>query len=291
MTTNMNTELYHYLNETSQKSHHKSLSLTHLVSYTLFRAYCIASFGDSFPIDIYSDFMAIENASYFLILSIPWPSLSTSRARSRATKALEAFMKPWIESEREGDVEGVSPYGNDIMRALAQSGFSTKDMAGTLLTYFFGIFANTNKSVTWLITHLLYDRAAHDELRTQLDHEVKSRFTDWASLIDTTPRELRAPHFKLLDSGLKEAMRLHASPMIARVVTADVTLPSSNGPLLALKGEMVLPNIPAVHMNADYYADPCSFRLDRFHDAATLTRHLYAFGRGTHTVSASFVLR
>ena len=121
------------------------LSLKYFVSFSLFYSMMTSVFGASFPLDVYDDFIVVDNYAYHLIsplLSVF--AFAAHRAKTRVRKRLLTFMDPWIKTHGKSDVDGVSAHGNEVLRALASSTMSPLDQAGALQTYMCGAFTNVS---------------------------------------------------------------------------------------------------------------------------------------------------
>ena len=281
-----NNELHQYLLRThSMAVSNGPVSLKHLTSHSLFHCAQIAVFGNTFPVHIYEDYVCIDNSSHRLLHYIPVFSSSVSCSRERMCAAIKTFMDPWRGTEGIRDIDGVSPYANDILRALVQSDLSDDDQAALFLTYIWGSNTNVGRVLFWLFAHLLCDKAAYARLQTEIDNAVQNEFGgELESLLMAHPRVISGPRFELLDSALKESLRLHELPMSHRTAEVEVELPSGRGESLwVLPGDHVMANVTAVHWDGARFQDPQRFAVDRFVGNAK-SHSLYSWGKGAHIV-------
>ncbi|KAH9914916.1 cytochrome P450 [Epithele typhae] len=250
--------------------------------HALFHSFTFAYFGPSFPTAaVFEDFVAVDAQSYLLFNPLLSPfAFSAHAAQRRIHARLAAYIAQWDAAQGTEDLPGVSAHGNGIGRALVRSDMTRKDQAGTLQLYIWGaVFVNTAKVLFWAVAHLLADPAALARVRAEVDAAVAEGFFG-AEADDAGdaahPAVLATERFALLDSALKEAARCTSSRRPAGR--------ERDGHFTVRKGDMVVPNTIAVHHDAQWFADPDVFRVDRFvgEGGVEANRHLYMWGRGAH---------
>ncbi|KAH9912150.1 cytochrome P450 [Epithele typhae] len=276
---------------TDQHALGSPLALRRFVMHTLFHSFTFAYFGPSFPTaEVFEDFVTVDAQSYFLFNPLLSPfAFSAHAAQRRIHARLSAYIAQWDAAPGTEDLPGISTHGNAIGRALVRSAMPRKDQAGTLQLYIWGaIFVNTSNVLFWALAHLLADPAALARVRSEVGAAVAEGFfgAEADARYAADPAALATERFALLDSALKEAARLHVLPVSYRDVREDMELPdaSGTGTFTVRKGDVVVPNTIAVHHDAQWFADPDVFRLDRFvgEGGVEANRHLYTWGRGAH---------
>lgn len=272
-----NERLLRYLESSyeGRMSHDQPLSLKTFTTFGLYSSVLGAIFGSAFPLHTFEDFSHIDDNSYFIFIA-PW---LLRRPLRRMSQTLVAYMQPWKDTLGEQDIEGVSPHGNEIIRALIHYDASDEERGDLLLTYIWGIFTNTTRVLLWLFIHLLDHKDAYMRLRAEIERAVEG-LSDISSLLGSPPSFVNGQHFPLLDSAIKETYRLHSVPTSYRTVASEVAFPSQDdGAFFARPGDIVVANIYGAHMDNNIFSNPHEFQVDRFLDG-DLNRYLYMFGKG-----------
>ncbi|KAG6326947.1 hypothetical protein ID866_12142 [Astraeus odoratus] len=112
---------------------------------------------------------------------------------------------------------------------------------------------------------LLNHPAAFSAVQDEVDKALKDDFGDLQTfLTNVNPKVLERPSFKLLISALLEAMRLIAVFAALRIAEHDLELKDSETTIPVRKGEYVMGNIRAIHMNANTYHNCNEFCKGRY---------------------------
>lgn len=172
-----------------------------------------------------------------------------------------------------------------MMSAMKDTQLSKSDVDGTLLTFMWGLHSNTFRIAYWFLAFLLNDREIFDRVKEEIDTELRDHYGGDLNRAVSSPSSSLDKHFPLISSGIKETMRLVVLLNSLREADTDTEIRTSAGPLQIRKGDILMPNVNAVHMDDNTYEDAKTFRLDRFvGDEKSKQTHL-GFGGGTHLVS------
>jgi Cytochrome P450 len=279
-------------------SNDRTIGLWNLVIPMIYESSSRAAFGDSFPHEsTLSDFIKFDEG--FTLLAARLPTIFTGTydaARARLIKQLIRWTnagKPNRESPA-----GISPLVTEAVDTMCQADLSAFDIGGHLLSLLWGTQANTMWTTFWFLAYVLQDPENVRRLRKEIDDALSAQFGGSVkALVEADPAKLSSNDFILLESAFRETMRLSSGVIIARQVSNDVTLHTSAGkPTLLVPGEVIFVTPRSVHLNADVYEDPFSFKLDRFvtddgmalrHptvDGKLLPYNLLAWGGGKHMV-------
>ncbi|KAJ3478550.1 hypothetical protein NLI96_g9675 [Meripilus lineatus] len=245
--------------------------VTPLSSFITKHLYCAASktvFGPLFPFETFADFEYLEkNITSLLSLS---HLLYTTRA--------------W----HDGQLHGASEMATAMMSAMKDTQLSKSDVDGTLLTFMWGLHSNTFRIAYWFLAFLLNDREIFDRVKEEIDTELRDHYGGDLNRAVSSPSSSLDKHFPLISSGIKETMRLVVLLNSLREADTDTEIRTSAGPLQIRKGDILMPNVNAVHMDDNTYEDAKTFRLDRFvGDEKSKQTHL-GFGGGTHLCKGRF---
>ncbi|KAG6327014.1 hypothetical protein ID866_12075 [Astraeus odoratus] len=180
-------------------------------------------------------------------------------------RLLERFTDYLGTPDHCGDAGSLGPA---FRRLLRDNGICLGEAACHLLTFQWEMHSNTTGTLPWLFMFLLSHPAAFSAVQDEVDKAIKDDFGDLQTfLANVNPKVLERPSFKLLTSALLEAMRLIAVFAALHVAEHDLKLKDSETTIPVRKGEYVMGNIRAIHMNANTYHNCNEFVFDQFaHD-------------------------
>lgn len=193
----------------------------------------------------------------------PW------RVFKRRRAALDALLFEEIAARRAMPRE---ERGEDILSMLLDARdeqgepMTDQELRDELMTLVVAGHETTATSLAWTM-HLLYRNP--DSMRRLQD-------------------EARAGGFELIDSAIKESLRMRPIiPIVARRLTAPMEF---RGMQLEA-GTVLAPNIYLTHMREDLYPEPKRFKIDRFVEKQPDTYAWLPFGGGIRRcIGASFAL-
>ncbi|KIJ18467.1 hypothetical protein PAXINDRAFT_167068, partial [Paxillus involutus ATCC 200175] len=239
----------------------REVSLMQLVQEPLYIATNVALFGSSFPLDTYKDFHSLDKSVPYRFSRLPfwyWPS---SCARERLLAQIRGYLQ-------RGEVADC----DDRFALALMETFKTNDIQGLdgsrlVLTFLWGLHSNTMNTSFWLLAFLLADPDALARVRAEIDTAVEGRegkFTGLEMLLASDPDELDDPCFAILTSAIMETMRLTALHAAVRKAECDFDLKQGDTTIPIKKGEYVLGNVRAAHMDETIYPCAHEFVVDRF---------------------------
>ncbi len=155
------------------------------------------------------------------------------------------------------------------------SAFTTSEMMSHLLALIFSIHTNTAGLLGWTLSELL----ARPQLLGDLTREQDEFATQHHGI--ASYQDLR--QMPLLDHCIREASRLHGTPILVR----KAVKPFRAGIYEIPEGDMVCISPILAHTNPAVFEDPQSFNPNRFRDEPAVKQYIIngdfiPFGMGTH---------
>ncbi|CAL1706655.1 unnamed protein product [Somion occarium] len=278
-----NRQLLRNFNSFSSSGGRERVSLTNFIGQSLYNSVCMSLWGPHFPIDSFADFQLIDS-NISRLLS---PMLFPPRKAVQARKSLKAELGKYLQRASFGDKDEVEEdvYGaTEIVEIIRSSNLPSSDQQGVFLGFMFALHSNSIRMSTWFMTYLLCDTSVWARLRDEVDLAIGTEFESLEALLSAPPHRIGGDTLPLLDSALKEALRLSVAAVLMRRVTQNCELPVNDiDSVKVTEGEYIFANGCAINMEDDVFEDACSFRVDRFlknesHKSAPVS----AFGGGAH---------
>lgn len=260
-----------------------SFSLMPLIGESLYGAISQATFGPHYPIETYPDFETCDSDLVLLLARIPMLGRKASRAQARILRAITDYID---EASSEGPTKGAPPMAMEMLSVLKDADLEKSDIAGTLLTIIWGMMSNTIHIPYWLMVFLLNDPSAATKIREEVDSELREHFGGDLKRLLAAPFTAVDDHFPLIDSAIKETLRMAILLSALREAHADTEVISETGKIRIRKGEMIMANVAAVHTDERYFENPETFRVDRFMGTERKKSSHWGFGGGTHLASS-----
>ena len=219
--------------------------LFRFVNEHVFAAGIDALFGDGcYSPDVHAAYSLLDRNFSLLMLGVPSRLLPGVRAAQ--TRLAEAISVPRPDRCRLLQVRAEHYEKHEV--PVRQRGY----MDATLI---WASQANTVATAFWTLSFILRDPTA----RAAILDEVRS-LTARGPLSYELLREMHQ-----LDSAISETMRLTSLPILVRRVVAPTELSLASGTLLRLSpGDELCVYPHAMHLDPEIYADPYTFRYDRF---------------------------
>ncbi|KAM9789575.1 cytochrome P450 7B1 [Neosynchiropus ocellatus] len=167
------------------------------------------------------------------------------------------------------------------------------DKAAHHFTVLWASVANTIPATFWTVFHLLTHPEALAKVRQEIQHVLERSGVQFHHDMDVTLNRDQLDQMLLLDSSIRESLRLSSASMNIRLAMEDFTLQVSPQRSISVrKGDVIALYPPSMHMDPDIYEDPEAFRYDRFledggqkpvfhKDGQKLKYFLMPFGSGT----------
>ncbi|KAH7906466.1 cytochrome P450 [Hygrophoropsis aurantiaca] len=258
ISSQFSTRLRSQLDEAFSSHNQQSISLKGLVGRSLFEATSSAMLRPSFPISFYDDLLRLDSSIYSRLYKLPFFSHSSTWARHRLLDRLADYIE---EIERDG-AEGELMSG--VLEVFKANKLGRSDKAGLMLVFIWGSHINPMNTTIWLLTYLLANREAMTKIREEVDQTIHSQFTSLDSLLAADPCVLDGPGFSLLDSAIRETMRLTVITTVVRRATCDTELKSEGRTIHISEGEHIMADVRAPHHDETTYPDAETFIYDRF---------------------------
>ncbi|KAL8588074.1 hypothetical protein ACOMHN_066295 [Nucella lapillus] len=161
--------------------------------------------------------------------------------------------------------QGVSEYIKFSTSYMLQHGQSLQDIVGHNLV-FLHVNYNTFRVAFWCLYQMLQYPTVLQALEKELAEAVEQRCRDGEDTVGFTIEEF--DKLPLLDSFLKETIRVSSGVFMVRKVTEDTQFTMPSGQTYTVrKGDRVAMYPPAHHMDSEIFEDPETFKYDRFVDA------------------------
>ncbi|KIO13833.1 hypothetical protein M404DRAFT_992067 [Pisolithus tinctorius Marx 270] len=220
----------------------------------------VIMFGTRYPQDTYEDLRILDETMPERFYSVPfwfWPSV---KARKRMLRQIDDYL-----STRDFSAEEDGWIGSAFKKLFRENDVARHEACCHLLTFQWGMHTNTFGIALWFFLFLFSHPDALHAIRNEVDRAIKEDFGDLDSfLASVNPQVLDRPCFTSLTSALLETMRLTAIFVALRVAETDLQLKDRGGTVTVRKGEYVLGNVQAVHMDESEYPDHRKFVFDRF---------------------------
>ncbi|XP_019374572.1 PREDICTED: cholesterol 7-alpha-monooxygenase [Gavialis gangeticus] len=173
------------------------------------------------------------------------------------------------------------------------STFDDKEKAKTHVVILWASQSNTIPATFWSLFHIIRNpeamKAATEEVKNMLEDAGEKISLD-GKYISLNRKQL--DNMPVLDSIIKEAIRLSSASMTVRVAKEDFTLCLENDSYNIRKNDIVALYPQLMHFDPEIYADPLIFKYDRFlnengeektafyHSGRKLRHYYMPFGAG-----------
>lgn len=198
-------------------------------------------------------------------------------------KACEA-MKVLCQQPASHDMltrDGLSDYIRFSTEYMVQHGQSEQDIIGHNLV-FLHVNYNSFRVTFWCVYQMLEHPGVKEALARELHEAIEARRVQGDESVGFTLEDI--DHLPLLDSFLKETLRLASGVFMVRYVTEDTEFEMPNGQTYTVRqGDRVAMYPPAVHMDPEIFEEPETFKYDRFVNAK-----FYKYGKEVKTPVMTF---
>ncbi|KAK7691579.1 hypothetical protein QCA50_004978 [Cerrena zonata] len=266
-----------FRNFASLSDGHSRVMLTHFVGQTMYSSVCMALWGPRFPTETFSEFYLIDSNLLRLLSPMLLPPRKSVHARETIKTLLGEYMAGLGQDEEE--------YGGmEVPIAIHDLEIPAPVKEGLFLGLMFGLHSNTFRTTTWLMQYLLCDKQLWARLREEVDTAINKHFGSLQKLISAPPHLFGETFFPLLDSALKETMRLSIVAVILRRATVDCDILINEHKSVHIKeGEYVYTHRDRINMSDEYFENAKTFRADRFMNyTEEQPQPMSTFGGGAH---------
>jgi len=287
----LNQKLFSLLSSVTSDSE-VTVGVAELVRRNIYIAASYAMLGPHYPSEeTYEDFILFdENVKDVIQKPSFLPKLAAEKARDRiAAKLLDFVHRYWREEDGGYLLGAEDSYMTNVIREMKASNLNEEVVSRLQNVWLWGAHSNLIQVAVWLLYYLITDRNMLSKIREEIHHSLDGNFSGIESLLEADPRALDNPQFPLLNSAIKETMRMVLLPSSVRVATADTQIKDERGqPIHIRKGEVILADVRSMHLNEEFYEDANTFKFDRFARWKGINspekKHLIPFGAGSHFV-------
>jgi cytochrome P450 len=292
-TTDFARHLLRFLEPLSNATTETTLPLSDLVGEAMYQAASLAIFGPLFPTDSHKDFALLDGNVHILLLQLPFTARPAVRARHRLLSLVSAYIKDGWRSEGDGYIEGASELASGCVRVLKNTTLSDADVAAAFLSFMWGIHAMSVRSSFWVMAHILTHDDAMKQIREEADAAIVATPGGLPAFLKL-PSALDPERLPLLESAVKETVRLITVTGGLREALADVEIRGTDQTYVVPKGEYVLAYPRHQNHDEKYFPDPNTYKFDRFaveESKMNLNVTRMSWGGGKHLVlfGSSFV--
>lgn len=235
------------------------VSLMDFINEPLYVATNLALFGTRFPSGTYYDLRTLDNSMPERFFKVPFWPWKSERARRRVV----AKYSDYLSTEDVSDADG--PLGSAFKKLFRENNIPLTAATGHILTFLWGMHSNTSVVGLWMFLFLLNDHDALVAVRNEIDTAIKTEFGDFETfLANVKPKELEGKAFPLLTSVILETMRVVVMFVVFRIAKRDWEFKDGGRTVLVPKGEYILGNAQAAHLDESSYTDGHKFKFDRF---------------------------
>ncbi|CAL1700460.1 unnamed protein product [Somion occarium] len=261
------------------------VSLVTFVGRSLYSALSLSFCGPLFPTDTFSEFMLVDSNTLHFLFPF-WPSSQKAyRARASLKSKLGVFIErvgPELADDGESSYSGI-----EILKILKAASVPPSDQQGVILGLMLAMHAASIRMTAWFMAYILSDSSAMTRLRAEVDHAIETEFGSLESLLSAPSHRLGSHMFPLLESALKEVLRLSVAAITAREVNKDTILTVDEHTSFVIRqGDYLVTNGYTVNFDNSIFEDARTFRIDRFLKTSAETVDLpdpvSSFGGGAH---------
>ncbi|XP_061550664.1 cytochrome P450 7B1 isoform X1 [Phycodurus eques] len=237
-----------------------------------------------------ADFARFDDVFPLLVARVPVRLLG--RVRSVREKLIRRFLP-----RRTSGWAGVSRFVRRRAEILERhAALSDVDKAAHHFAMLWASVANTAPAAFWVAYHLLRQPEALRAVRREVRRVAESGQREFSTDIDVTLGTRQLDDMILLESAIKESLRLSSASINIRVAKEDFALRlNAKRSVPVRRGDIIALYPQSVHMDAGIYEDPQTFRLDRFagkseffKDGHKLHYYLMPFGSGASICPGRF---
>lgn len=251
--------------------------------------------GSGFPCEeIVDAFWEFEQGAAYLVQKIPFLSRPGRKGREKAVATILKFVQQCDKTY----YDGTSDFSEHAIRAFKSSDIPDETIARMLLSFCFGLLANTVPATFWTLLFILEDPDLTAEVKTEVTKYVQEKWNgDAASIPAGVVQSSNTLPF--LDSIITETLRITGTDSSLRIAMKSFSLKSSDvgvDPIAVEKGDILQASTMLAHYDPAMFPEPNKFRPNRFWTKEggvvksqttkqPLSREVMAFGGGLGVVS------
>uniref|UniRef100_A0ACB8FE23 Cholesterol 7-alpha-monooxygenase n=2 Tax=Sphaerodactylus townsendi TaxID=933632 RepID=A0ACB8FE23_9SAUR len=182
-------------------------------------------------------------------------------AHSAREKLAESLLHDNLQKrENISELISLRMFLNDTL-----STFDDKEKAKTHLAILWASQANTIPATFWSLFYLI----KNPEAKTAAMEEIQRLLEDTGEKVDLNRKYVflsrkQLDNMRVLDSIIKEAIRLSSASMTVRAAKEDFSLQLNTGSYNIRKDDIIALYPQLLHFDPEIYSDPLTFKYDRF---------------------------
>uniref|UniRef100_A0A8D0GJK3 Cholesterol 7-alpha-monooxygenase n=1 Tax=Sphenodon punctatus TaxID=8508 RepID=A0A8D0GJK3_SPHPU len=212
-------------------------------------------------LDVLENFKEFDKIFPALVAGLPINVFKSAHsAREKLTKAL--LHKNLQKRDNISELVTLRMFLNDTL-----STFDDNEKAKTHVAVLWASQANTIPATFWSLFYLIKNPEAMKAAREEVQKTIENAGEKIS--LDDKPISLhrkQLDNMPVLDSIIKEAIRLSSASMTVRVAKEDFTLHLDNGSYNIRKDDVVALYPQLLHFDPEIYTDPLTFKYDRYLD-------------------------
>ncbi|KAG9404805.1 Cytochrome P450 7B1 [Aphanomyces cochlioides] len=223
-----------------------------------------------------ADLDALDSAFTALYMGIPAKWKKVDAPRDRLLLALEDYVTK--------NIDHVSPLARDRWQGCQEHDLPPRDQAAHQLNMIWAMTFNTVRTAFWLLYYLQHTPNAWTAVASEIREHVNPE--EW-STVSLQAQLQRCP---LLDSAVKETLRLTMSSGFVRVAVDAAAMELGNGITLKVQpGDQVVLQAGVPFHDPKQCPDPSEFHVDRFmHMSPDFAKDFRPFGLGKFQCPGQF---
>ncbi|KAK0504434.1 cytochrome P450 [Armillaria luteobubalina] len=260
----------------------QTFCLSEIIGKTLYGPLTTAVFGPSFPLKTYDDYLSLDAAIPTLMGPMPFTAWSGIRARSRLLKVLASYIQ---ETDQVSDVIA------HAIESCQSCSLPLHEQAVCLLGVLWALHTNLQRTVFWVVAFILVDQRAFERLRTEIHQTIAEKYGGKVERLVRSEGNATLSGFPLVDSAIKESMRMSGLSSSMRTVDFDTNFPVGMSSFVLRRGDLILGDTRAVHYDDDVYPDASTYKVDRFLGIHSKTLGIHTWGGGANICRGRFLAK
>lgn len=189
-----------------------------------------------------------------------------SHEEKKSVEALKEHFWKILSVQEVYRKDNISRWISEQSQSLGEAGMPEYMRDRYMFLLLWAAQGNTGPASFWFLAYLMKHPEAMAEMKKEVDQVVKEsgqELKPGGKLVNITREMLNKT--PIMDSAMKETLRLAAAPLLVRVVLKGMALKMHGGREYTLrKGDKVAIFPYLVHMDPEIHPEPHDFKYDRF---------------------------
>ncbi|PBK58690.1 cytochrome P450 [Armillaria solidipes] len=256
--------------------------LSEIIGKTLYGPLTTAVFGPSFPLETYDDYLSLDAAIPTLMGPVPFTAWRGIQARNRLLKVLASYIQ---------ETDLVSDVISNAIESGQSGSLPLHEQAVCLLGVLWALHANLQRTIFWVVAFILVDQSAFERLCTEVRQTIAEKYGGTVEGLVRSEGDILLSDFPLVDSAIKESMRMSGLSSSMRTVDFDTKFPVGTSSFVLRRGDLILGDTRAVHYDDDIYPNASTFKVDRFLGVDSKTLGIHTWGGGVNICRGRFLAK